>query len=984
MKTSKKLLSVLLSVLMIALTLSCLSVCFTTSAVSGTDGNIIWTFEEYTGTLHIDGRGAMRDYEQDYYNGFLHGETPWDAYYNLVTTIEISPGVTTIGTNAFEAFTNLTSVTISDTVTDIGYDAFAFCEALHSVTIPDSVTHIGASTFMGCNALTNVYYTGTREQWNNDIYIESGNGPLISAKNHYYNEFDQIPTFDSDALQEGDLWFDLADFVYYMGLAGRYSEAELAEFQIANYAVNQIRRVLRVTVDGVETDYDTSSILFLYVLTHGYLSNEGFHEIPTEDSPALAEGDYWFDWAALAADSGMTPEQAAEELQYIKFYVNDDGSTLRVVQYGVRIKDVSAAADSEDLYAHLRQHGNADVFNPIPTADSDALQNGDKWFDLADFLLYARRMPDMYSAEEVAAFEAATYSINQAGTILRVTVDGVDTDYDENSLLILFVQEHGVDLTEGFTEIPTADSADLAEGAYWFDMATYVADAGLDPAQAAEDAQLTKFYVNNDGTVLRLIQLNIESIDFTAANNPNEGGLNLYDYLRPHINANGYTLLPNADSDALNNGDCWFDLNAMLIANTHGLDETDPDYIEIAQRLTKVQIYLKNDGTSMKFFWNGDIVELSPGDDDESGWTYFLRVHGAPQFDGFTLLPTADSADLAAGAYWYDKAAYMDSLTQGMDPADEEEAFVIWMYNAIYGNRSYYLSDDDQTLKVYLNPLSTADIARSDAGSGEYFDFLKQHEGPVEIVDSETDVVISADAGVLPANTVLVVVPDAPVANIEIGSGSLENYNHEAYDVSLTFNGEAVQPVGGAVTVKLPIPAGYNKNSIVVYYVDDNGNKTDMHATVEGDYAVFTVDHFSTYVVVDTTCLHNGATEVRGARAATCKTDGYSGDTYCLLCGNKIATGAAIPKDTVAHTPGTAVKENVVNATTEHGGSYDEVVRCTVCGNVISSTHKTTDPLPQPQPQNVCKWCGKVHEGFFQKIIGFFHRILAAIFGARY
>ena len=33
---------------------------------------------------------------------------------------------------------------------------------------------------------------------------------------------------------------------------------------------------------------------------------------------------------------------------------------------------------------------------------------------------------------------------------------------------------------------------------------------------------------------------------------------------------------------------------------------------------------------------------------------------------------------------------------------------------------------------------------------------------------------------------------------------------------------------------------------------------------------------------------------------------------------------------------------------------------------------------------NGCPWCGKTHEGFFQGIVGFFHRIFAAIFGARH
>lgn len=52
-----------------------------------------------------------------------------------------------------------------------------------------------------------------------------------------------------------------------------------------------------------------------------------------------------------------------------------------------------------------------------------------------------------------------------------------------------------------------------------------------------------------------------------------------------------------------------------------------------------------------------------------------------------------------------------------------------------------------------------------------------------------------------------------------------------------------------------------------------------------------------------------------------------------------------IPQLTHAHTPGAAVKENEVPATCTTDGSYDEVVRCTKCGEVISTTHKTTPAL---------------------------------------
>ena len=46
---------------------------------------------------------------------------------------------------------------------------------------------------------------------------------------------------------------------------------------------------------------------------------------------------------------------------------------------------------------------------------------------------------------------------------------------------------------------------------------------------------------------------------------------------------------------------------------------------------------------------------------------------------------------------------------------------------------------------------------------------------------------------------------------------------------------------------------------------------------------------------------HAGGTEIRGAVEATCSTDGYTGDTYCLGCKKKIAEGTVIP-ETGIHT----------------------------------------------------------------------------------
>ena len=64
---------------------------------------------------------------------------------------------------------------------------------------------------------------------------------------------------------------------------------------------------------------------------------------------------------------------------------------------------------------------------------------------------------------------------------------------------------------------------------------------------------------------------------------------------------------------------------------------------------------------------------------------------------------------------------------------------------------------------------------------------------------------------------------------------------------------------------------------------------------------VFDIDEGNIYFDVENgavnivNCLHKN-TEVRNAKAATCTEKGYTGDTYCLSCGKKIADGEEIPE----------------------------------------------------------------------------------------
>ncbi|MBR3552703.1 MAG: hypothetical protein IKN72_04860 [Clostridia bacterium] len=113
---------------------------------------------------------------------------------------------------------------------------------------------------------------------------------------------------------------------------------------------------------------------------------------------------------------------------------------------------------------------------------------------------------------------------------------------------------------------------------------------------------------------------------------------------------------------------------------------------------------------------------------------------------------------------------------------------------------------------------------------------------------------------------------------------------------------------------------------------------------------------------------HTGGTEVRGAVTANCHAQGYTGDTYCLGCGDKIATGEATPINANNHTGGTEVR-GAKDATTEEEG-YSGDTYCKGCGNLIEAGHTTPK-----KSQNFFQKLISAIRGFFQKIASFFKNI---------
>lgn len=91
-----------------------------------------------------------------------------------LTSITIPDSVTSIGSSAFENCSGLTSIVIPDSVTSIDHWAFQYCTGLTSATIGNGVKSISRYAFWDCASLKDIYFNGTKDEWDAIKKIDSG------------------------------------------------------------------------------------------------------------------------------------------------------------------------------------------------------------------------------------------------------------------------------------------------------------------------------------------------------------------------------------------------------------------------------------------------------------------------------------------------------------------------------------------------------------------------------------------------------------------------------------------------------------------------------------------------------------------------------------------------------------------------------------------------------------------------------------------
>lgn len=155
----KRLLSILL-VLLMALTLLPLGALADENSKCGE--SLTWNLDEI-GILTISGTGDMYDYSEE--------PAPWSEYSDIITSITIDYGVTSIGTSAFTGCSNVQQINIPDSVEHIDPYAFSFCKGLHTVKLPASLTLISEDLFAECANLKNIDIPGSVTEIGSNAFL---------------------------------------------------------------------------------------------------------------------------------------------------------------------------------------------------------------------------------------------------------------------------------------------------------------------------------------------------------------------------------------------------------------------------------------------------------------------------------------------------------------------------------------------------------------------------------------------------------------------------------------------------------------------------------------------------------------------------------------------------------------------------------------------------------------------------------------------
>ena len=176
------------------------------------------------------------------------------------------------------------------------------------------------------------------------------------------------------------------------------------------------------------------------------------------------------------------------------------------------------------------------------------------------------------------------------------------------------------------------------------------------------------------------------------------------------------------------------------------------------------------------------------------------------------------------------------------------EVINIGDYNFHGWTEHFFLGEDGMWFRESRRPLV---YCYKDSAAHIY---CVQNDLDYMVLDGNTrqsgDIEIFYDDGTYDENIQLEVTQtDIPESAFRMVDDKLNPKDSIIYEIKTLLNGQPVQPAG-PVWVKIKLPAGYDSNAQIFYLNPTIGQIENMYAIIEDGYAIFKVEHFSLFALV--------------------------------------------------------------------------------------------------------------------------------------
>ncbi|MCC8103097.1 MAG: leucine-rich repeat protein, partial [Clostridiales bacterium] len=794
------------------------------------------------------------------------GESAFRACSSL-TTVEIPDNVKTIKNNAFYYCTNLTSVSIGNGVETIGEGAFSYCSSLTTVTIPNNVETIGNNAFKNCTNLTSVSIGNGVETIGEGAFSYCSSLTTVTIPNN-------VETIGNDAFQSCT---NLTSVSIGSGVE-----------TIEKYAFYDCTSLVDVYYSGSENDWGTISIGD----SNTYLTNAFIHY--NSSSAHTYNHSTVFNWdsdyssctVTVGCDGysftktlncSVSSTDAAKKILYtaevtIGIVTYSDTQTVSkipaptptVTVSEVTASSITVTAPSDD---NQNQYGVA-----VYSMDGTTWQQSNVFNNLSagtSYTVYVK-----YSGN-------ATYAESEAGST-TVTTNIVVTWVDADGTTVLE--------TDNSVAYGTRPSYD-----------------GNTPTKATDDTYIYTFSGWSPEVSVITTNTTYTAVYSKTYVAPAAGAGYAIDYSAETATAaSGYEI--STDGSTWSSGTLAVIPGGTLYVRRVADTETSAS---VATENTLASRPGAPDVTAVDEVWYGE------SDGQITGVTTAMEYSA----DGSTWIAcTGTTVDaLAAGTYYVRYRATDSAFTgtaasvtigSGTERTYDLAVIVSDLAAVTYG----YTQSDVASITITSSGNSDATISGVTVNSTN---FTIAGSGSTVPAGGSIDTWTIQPAANLNAgtysDTITVKYNGGATATAEVSfivNKAAQSISYNADSVSRHINDAAFiiklteATVGGGI-----IYASGNKN---VAIVDENSGEVTI---VGAGTAIITAtatgtDNYEAATAAYTLTVTGHTTEIRNAKDATCTEDGYTGDTVCTVCEEKVATGEVIPA--TGHTSGEAVKENEV------------------------------------------------------------------------